>query len=124
MEYSKQEVISISIDSLFQDVNKMFDCVFTITANHDDAIKESASIFIKVYQQSGSFLDAPLISFGSKTCFEFTDPYVIGISVNNEWKNDSKICVNESSLYKIEGVTSNHRIFYGEYDGKKWVKML
>ena len=123
-EYSNQQSITIKIDALYREVGHVFDCVFTITANHDDALKESASVFVKVYKESGSFLDAPLASIGSKACFQFTDPYVIGMLVNDKWLQKSKVCVDKNNSYRVEGVTSRHRIFYGEYDGQKWMRML
>lgn len=115
-----QKEMLLTVDYLYrnQPVNKS--CIFTLTANHDDALKESASIFVKVYKGTGSFLDVPVVD---GRCFKFVDPYVIGISVNGSWKNSKEKCVEDADEYKVEGTTSKHRIFYGIFNGLEWTVM-
>ncbi|MGZ6369108.1 MAG: hypothetical protein ACXWPM_00105, partial [Bdellovibrionota bacterium] len=102
-EYSDQPEWDTTVDYLYSSiggVNKS--CVFTITANNNDALAESATIYVKVYQQSGSFLNAPIIAQDSdqdEACFEFVDPYVVGMSVNGQWSYRSHICAPKADKY-------------------------
>lgn len=121
IDYEKAQAYPLTLEYFYREAGKISkSCVFTITANHDDAPKQSATLVVNVYEGFGSFLDAPM---ASGSCFEFTDPYVVGISINGKWKRGSRLCVKESNKYVVEAVTSKYRGFYGEHDGKDWVVM-
>ncbi len=122
IEYTKEQgEFRTSVDNLYRELRTVSkSCVFTITANHDDALKESATVFVKVYEGIGSFLDAPVVDIGRKACFSFVDPFVVGVSVNKKWRKGKNICVDVANSYTVEGVTSKHRVFYGEHDGQDW----
>ena len=114
-----------TIDNLYKSIggiNK--DCVFTITANNDDMLKESASFIVSVYRESGGFLTAPIVDdVGKRICFEFTDRNVVGLRVADvitNKVNTKKLCVFPRTQYEVEGITSNLRIFYGVYKNNEW----
>lgn len=117
--YTNQAAYTTTIDELFQG-SVVTSCAFTITANHINAVAQSATLYIQVYQDFGSFLDAPI---ASGNCFSFTDPYVVGIGVNGQWSASSKLCATKASTYQVEGVTSNQRVFFGVSDGTNWSVM-
>jgi hypothetical protein len=123
-DYSNPGDYKLTVDYLYKQAGRIDrDCVFTVTANHNDALKQSASIQVKVYT-GGSFLDAPLVTVDRfDTCVNFVDPYVVGVGVNGMWARSKGICVDHAASYKIEGVTSRGRVFYGEHDGKDWKVM-
>lgn len=122
--YSKVGTKTITVDQLYRHIGKVDrDCLFMITANHNDGLAESASVFIKVYHEQGSFLDAPVVDIGWRACFRFQDPYVIGLRVNGAWANSNSLCVKKRDFYIVEAVTSNQRIFYGEHNGTNWTAM-
>jgi hypothetical protein len=118
-----------SVDNLYKDIGRINkDCVFTITANNDDTLKESASFLVTVYSEEGGFLAAPLVTEGKRgrICFEFTDRNVIGLRVNDFiTKNiNSKIaCVFKKDQYEVEGTTSKMRIFWGTYKDNQWISV-
>lgn len=122
IEYQNQPTMRLTVDYLYRSIGKIEQsCVFTLTANHDDAIKESATIFIKVYSSPGSFLDAPVAEIGSEACFSFVDPYVVGIAINGDYSKSRSMCVDKAANYEVEGVTSKNRIFWGLHSGSEWV---
>lgn len=123
IEYTHMNVYRLTVDYLYKEIgNVVKSCVFTITANHDDAVKESASVFVKTYKGTGSFLDAPMVEVtDSDVCFRFQDPYVAGMAVNGKYSGNSSMCVSKASGYIVEGVTSKSRMFYGEHSGTQWV---
>jgi hypothetical protein len=118
IEYENMQEMYLTVDQLYREAGKVDrSCVFTVTANHDDALKESASLFVKVYNGTGSFLDAPMVDVSSnQACFQFIDPYVVGIEVNDKKSYSDKVCVAHAKSYVVEGVTSKFRTFYGIYD--------
>lgn len=126
MVYDYNGVWSTTVDNLYKHLGGVAkDCVFTITANNIDALKESATILVSTYRDLGGFLDAPIVkNDGKEKCFEFTDMYVVGLRVNNKivknW-NTKKLCVDKTSYYEVEGITSNLRLFYGIHNGSEWV---
>lgn len=123
-EYSNQEWISFTVDYLMRGA-QLHTCVLTITANHYESLKQSASVLVKTYKGAGSFLSAPLVKDdGDEWCFEFTDPYVVGMMVNDKWSKKSKMCAGKNSSLKVEGVTSKNRIFYGEFESGEWRRTL
>jgi hypothetical protein len=121
--YTNAAAYNTTIDELFQGATPT-SCVFTITANHTNAVAQSATLLVQVYQKFGSFLDAPI---ANGNCFSFTDQYAIGIGINGKWSWNSKGSVNgcgdSASSYQVEGVTSNQRIFFGISDGTSWSVM-
>lgn len=126
IEYSNAQVMVLSVDRLYRDLGGVKNsCIFTITANHREALKESATVFIKVYRQNGSFLDAPSFKTDAlnRACFKFNDDMVAGIQVNSKYSQGPSVCVRQSADYTVEGVTSRHRIFYGKHNGEKWEEM-
>jgi hypothetical protein len=124
IEYTNAPTYNLTVDELYRDLGGVKQsCIFNITANHASALKESASILVKVYNQNGSFIDAPNAEMGHDACFEFMDHYVVGIRVNNKWTYKSRLCVDKAATYEVEGVTSNQRIFYGIHDGADWAEM-
>ena len=99
-------------------------CVFTVTANNNDSLKQTATFFVAVYKQMGSFLYAPVpIVKEDKMCFEFQDLYVIGVKINEVMSNPNArvLCVPKASQYEVEGITSKFRTFYGIFKENKWL---
>lgn len=115
-------IMNFSIDRLYSKaIDK--DCVFHITANNDDYLMESASVFVSVYKPIGSFLPRPLVTQDSKRiCFEFFDKYVVGIIVNDKYivENNNKICVPFQSKYEIQAATAKMRTFFGVFENNVW----
>lgn len=122
--YTNATTFTTSIDALYNGAPVNSTCLFTITANHTNAIAQSANLLVAVYQKFGSFLDAPIVN---DNCFSFTDPYAVGISVNGQWSLKSSgqvsLCADKADTYQVEGVTSNQRIFFGVSDGTTWTEM-
>jgi len=108
-------------------------CTFDILVNNRGyQFKEAATILVHVYNDYGSFLDAPktYISNGIKRvyrCFKFHDPYVIGISVNGYQSrlNSKELCAFKQKKYEVIAITSKQRTFYGIYDErlKDWTSI-
>jgi len=104
-------------------INK--DCIFDVRINYQSLpIKDAFSLYISVYKQSGSWLEAPAYSEeNNQACFEFMDGFSSGISVNgiNASKiNQHKLCVEKKDHYTVEGITSRFRTFWGIFKDGQW----
>jgi hypothetical protein len=94
-------------------------CVFKFLVNPADSLKEGGTLYVHVYKKFGSWLETPLVERrGNRYCFEFTDPYVVGMKVNDKASslNAQRVCSPLNSRYEVLGVTSSLRLFYGVYD--------
>jgi hypothetical protein len=116
-----------TVDNLYKSIGQLNkDCVFTITANNDDTLKESATFLVSVYKEEGGYLAAPLVSIDRSACFEFTDNNVIAIRINtvrSKKINQTRMCItrNDAEEYEVEAITSKQRVFWGTYKGDKWI---
>jgi hypothetical protein len=89
------------------------DCTFVFMANHNDTIKQMGMVMVNVYQDFGVWLAAPIYNDG---CFKFTDEYIAGVIVNGKQQD----CDKHANSWIVEGVTTKHRIFYGEFENGEW----
>jgi hypothetical protein len=123
--YSNSFEWKTTVDNLYKEIGSINqDCVFTITANNDDTLKESCTVLVSVYKEEGGFLAAPMVSIESKrACFTCTDRNAIGIRVNNSWTlKHQSLCIPRTSddRYEIESITSKQRVFWGVYLKDHW----
>jgi len=104
-------------------------CLFTMIANNDDTYKKDIGLaLVNAYTKQGSYIEVPEVKvkkLTKKVCFEFTDPYVVFIKVNDDYtkgkNDDGTLCVDKKTTkYEVEALTSMLRIFYGicDFNGK------
>lgn len=120
LDYSKLEFTTEELEEFIGETEA---CALTITANNDDYLKESTTVYISYIKEIGSDLSAPAFYIqNDKACFSFSDKYVIGVYINGKISkiNKRKLCVSKSAKYDVIGATSKHRIFYGIHNGSEW----